>query len=349
MGWEDQLRSVALPLLRFTVFSSNAVLFGLVPILLLVVRPAFSRLGAEWDAGRRALSSRLEGIVVSALLASGVATTLVLLLQSALISELGTGEIQGDSFLSVLETTFGQAVGMRLPLLVALGVMLAGRVHRWALPRSGEPHAHLFWWFAWGALSLALFATSTLSGHSTVASPVRLAEANDMVHQIASGVWFSGIVLLAALLPDGWIGKGPVARLDLLGPTVSRFSIVAMVSITVVGITGVLNSFLHVGALADLWETGYGRTVGLKIVLFGGILALGGINHYYVKQRLEDARASGAPRSAQKLFRKTIAAELAIALAVMAATGLLVGLSRTKETTPPPTSPTASSSYPTRF
>lgn len=343
MGWEDQLRSVALPLLRFTVFSANAVLFGLVPVLLLVLRPAFSRLGSEWDAGRKRLSARLEGLVTSALLASGGATALILLLQTALISELGTGEVQGDSFLSVLETSFGQAVGLRLPLLVALAVMLVGRVHRWVLPAAEGSQPHLFWWLTWGALSLALFATTTFSGHSTVASPVRLAEANDMLHQIAGGIWFSGVVLLATLLPDGWIGKEPVARLDLLGPAVTRFSVVAMASIAVVGITGTLNSILHVGALADFWETGYGRTVSLKIFLFLAILGLGAVNHYVVRARLESARAEGRPTSAQRLFRKTIAAELAIALAVMASTGLLVGLSRTKENAPPPspTTPTA--------
>lgn len=341
MEWEEQLRGVALPLLRFGIFSAHAVLFGLVPILLLVLRPSFARLGPEWEGGRKRLSGRLEGLVTSCLLASGVATCLVLLLQTALVSGLGSGEIEGDSLLSVLETSFGQAVAVRVPLLVALAVMLVGRVRRWALPVAGEGRAPVLWWVLWSALSLVLFATSTFSGHSTVASPVRLAEANDMIHQIASAIWFSGVVVLAALLPEGWIGKGPVDRLELLGPTVTRFSHVAMVSIGVVAATGTLNSFLHVGSFGDLWGTGYGRTLTLKIALFVSLLGLGALNHYFVRERLETARANREPTSAQGLFRKTIAAELAIALGIMAATGLLVGLARTREIQAPTAESTA--------
>lgn len=345
MGFEEELRSVALPLLRFSVFASHAVLFGLVPILLLVVRPAFAGLGPEWDAGRRRLAERFEGLVTAALLGSIVATGLVLLLQSALVSELGTGEISEDSFLSVLETSFGQAVALRVPLLVGLAVILVGRVRNWSLQPAGAGAPSPLWWIAWAGFALGLFATSTYSGHATVADPRDLALANDLVHQLSSAIWFTGVVLLAVLLPDGWLGRDKVDRLELLSPAVSRFSRVAFISIAIVAVTGTANSLLHVEALDDLWDSGYGRAVGTKIVLFLGILALGGFNHYRVRRRLEDARVERTTTEAQGLFRRAIAAELAIALSVMATTGLLVGLSRTRQQdTPVPIEEPASQS-----
>jgi putative copper resistance protein D len=98
--------------------------------------------------------------------------------------------------------------------------------------------------------------------------------------------------------------------------------------------------------LSDFWEESYGRAIALKIVLFVGILALGGINHYFVRDRLERARESGEPSDTQRLFRKTIGTELAIALSIMLLTGLLVGLARTKPIETVDTNTTAATGRP---
>lgn len=330
---EEQLRQVAFTLLRFSAFSAHAILFGMLVIALLVLRPAFAPLGPAWDAGRAVLGARLEGMVRAALVVSLVATSLILLLQSALISEFDTGDIEGDSFLSVLETTFGQYTALRLPLLAGLAVLLLGRVGTWALaPRAEGKGPTGVWWLSWGVLALGLLATSSLSGHAQVATPRLLSLANDAVHLAAGAIWFTGIVLLAVLLPDGWVGKSKAERIDLLGPAVFRFSYVAMAAIIIVAVTGTLNSFLHLERFADLWSSSYGQALSIKILLFLVILGLGGINHFYLRDRLAVAREhSGTASAAHALFRRVIATELVIAIAIMAITGILVGLSRTKE------------------
>jgi copper transport protein len=144
-------------------------------------------------------------------------------------------------------------------------------------------------------------------------------------------VWFAGIIVLALVLPDAMRGpRSEIDRLRVLAPAVTRFSHVAMVTITVLAITGTINSFLHVGAFNDLIDSGYGRTLAIKIVLFLVVLGLGGINHFIIRGRLERALEDGSPEPA-RAFRKTIAAELIIALTVMGVTGILVGLGRTKD------------------
>jgi copper transport protein len=334
---EDQLRTIALTLLKFTVFTAHAYLFGLIFVLLFVLRPAFSGLPEGWEKGRKRLALRLEGLVRASLVASLVGTTLLLLLQSALVSELGTGEVTGDSFLSVLEARYGQWLALRVPLLAALTILLVGRVKEWALAgvRKDESSGpSMIWWLAWGALSLGLLLTSSMSGHATVATPHWLSITNDLVHLASGSVWFAGVVVLATVLPDGWIGKEKVDRLDLLAPVVSRFSKLALASIVIVTATGTLNSFLHVGKLADFWNESYGRALALKIFLFLGILALGAVNHFYVRDKLQKAREEREPTGAQRLFRRTIGLEIAIALSIMMLTGLLVGLARTKPIEP---------------
>jgi putative copper export protein len=103
-----------------------------------------------------------------------------------------------------------------------------------------------------------------------------------------------------------------------------------MVSIGVVAATGIVNGFLHVGAAGDLYGSGYGRALVLKVLLFFGIAALGGINHFVLRDRMRRGAPVDAER-ARRQFRRTIAAELAIGVALFGMTAVLVGQSRTRQ------------------
>lgn len=339
MGFEETFRSVTLTIARTISFASHLFLFGLVPLLLLVIRPSFAGLaGDAWDAARRRMAIRLEGLVQAALTATAVATFIALVIQFALVSEVGGGEITSRPIFSVLETRFGSMYLLRFPLLAGLLVLLVGRVKTWSLSGTvgDERSPGKAWWIGWAGLAVMLMATSSFSGHAGVGRPVALSITNDLVHLACAATWFTGIIVLALVMPDAWKGRADHERVQLLAPTVVRFSTVAMVTITLLGITGVLNAYLHVGRLADLVSTSYGISVTLKIVVYLGILAVGGINHFFVRKRLEDALVNRRGDSSQKLFRKTIAVELAMAMVVIGITGFLTGQGRTRtEETPP--------------
>jgi copper transport protein len=115
-----------------------------------------------------------------------------------------------------------------------------------------------------------------------------------------------------------------------LAQMVDLFSHVAFVAIIVVLVTGVLNSFFNLESPGDLIGSGYGRTLVVKLVLFVVVVFTGGINHYALRRRLKQEAASDSPSDSRHLFRRTIALELAIGLGLMAATGLLTGLARTR-------------------
>jgi len=338
MGFEETFRSIALTLTRTVSFASHLFLFGLVPLLLLVVRPSFAGLaGDAWDAARRRMAGRMEGLVQAAVTGTALATLVALVVQFTLVSEVEGGEITSRPILSVLETRFGSMYLLRFPLLAGLLVLLTGRVRAWSLSgtiesESGPGRA---WWIGWAALAGGLLATSTFSGHAGVGQPVALSVTNDLLHLACAGTWFTGIVVLALVLPDAWRGRDDAERVQLLTPAIVRFSTVAMVTITILGITGALNSFLHVGRLADLFETSYGVTLSLKILVYLGILAVGGVNHFFVRKRLEAALESGRGDTSQRLFRRTIAIELGMALVIVGMTGFLTGEGRTRtEETP---------------
>ena len=343
MEFEEVFRNVAFTCTRFMAFCAHAFLFGGPAVVLMVLRPSFRPLDRdEWSVGRKRLASRLDGIVQAALIASAVATTISIALQATLVAGLSEGELTRPSFLSVFSTTFGQWHLFRYPLLAGLVVLLLGKVRQWALEL--EKGAARSWWIGWLAISFGLFATSSFTGHAAVSHPRVLGLLNDMVHMAAGAIWFAGIVILAVLLPDAWRSKDDDERLDLLGPVVVRFSKVAIVAIGIVAVTGTLNSFLNVAQPSDLVETTYGKSLVFKVLFFLAILALGGINHFFLRERLK--RSAGKASSAQRLFRKTIAAELVVAIVIMGSTGWLVGQAKTRQQTLPEGGPVSSGSTP---
>ena len=345
MAFEEILRNVAFTCVRFLGFSAHAFLFGAPVVILLVLRPAFARLEESgWREGRARLAARLEGLTQAAFIASAISTAVAIALQATLVAELDDGELSSPSFLSVFSTSFGQWHLFRYPLLAGLLVLLSGKVREWSLRPTGG--AARSWWLGWMLLGVGLLATHSFTGHAAVAVPRGWGLLNDVIHLAFASTWFAGIVILAVLLPDAWRGKGDTERLDLLGPVVARFSKVALVSIAVVAITGTLNSLMDVAYLRDMIESPYGLSLSLKILLFLGVLALGGINHFFLTARLQkgiDAERAGA---AQRFFRMTIALELIIAISIMGVTGWLVGQAKTKQSLQPSGVPVSSGSTP---
>lgn len=342
MGIEEDLLQVSFTLVRFGAFIANSLIFGAIPLFLLVLRPGFKALGPEsWRVGRLDLAARIEGLVRASLVASGVATVLALLLQSALVATLAGGDLRLDSLETVLDTSFGIWNLLRIPVLAALGVLLFNRLQRVSLSGIGQGEAGPgpLWWGLWGALALTLLATWSFSGHASVSSPVWLALINDIVHLGAGATWFAGIVVLAIALPDAWQGRTTSERTRMLSEVVSRFSRMALITIAVVAATGTLNSFLNIETPGDLIESGYGRVVAIKIGLFVAVVALGAINHFHIRKRLAAASTDDAAPDPYRLFRKTIAIELVVGLLLMGSTGLLVGLPRTRKTPLPQSAP----------
>ncbi len=119
-------------------------------------------------------------------------------------------------------------------------------------------------------------------------------------------------------------------RVAFLTPFVVRFSRVALIAIAVVAATGTGNSLFNVESFGDLTSSGYGGLLLFKLFVFFGVLALGAINHFYVRNRLERAAREGTETSTRMLFKKTIVVELALALCIFTVTSALVGAARTR-------------------
>jgi copper transport protein len=153
-----------------------------------------------------------------------------------------------------------------------------------------------------------------LAGHAAGPSSLRLLNLlAQWAHLLAVGVWIGGLVWLLAALVVGTTGRST-------REVVVSFSRLAGISLAVVVATGVVRSVDELGGWRRLLDSGFGRALDLKLVLFAGLVALGARNRYRLVPLFEPGRREG-PAAAR--LRRSVGGELGLAAAVMAAAALL--------------------------
>ncbi len=100
------------------------------------------------------------------------------------------------------------------------------------------------------------------------------------VHELSAALWLGTLfVLTSAGLPA--VFRSDVPR-HLRGggaaELISRFSPLALVSASVLGLSGVTTAWLHLHVLSNLWTTPYGKVLIAKLCLVAIVLALGAWN-----------------------------------------------------------------------
>jgi copper transport protein len=100
---------------------------------------------------------------------------------------------------------------------------------------------------------------------------------------------------------------------------VVRFSRLAGISLGVVVVTGLARTLDELDGWRRLADSGFGRALDLKLLLFAGLLALGALNRY----RLLPLLGAGPRRRAVQRLRRSVRGELWLGGAVLAAAALL--------------------------
>lgn len=155
----------------------------------------------------------------------------------------------------------------------------------------------------------ALLSTSLGSHSASVTESRSITIASDLLHLLMAGVWVGGV--LALLFAARGRDASEIARL------IARFSPLAISSVLIVLATGTWASVVFVRRLDALWTEPYGRLVLLKIVLLAALVAFGAIHQRVVAPRLlRNASTTNG-------FRKLLAVEAVVMLAVVGAAGAL--------------------------
>ena len=288
---------------RWLYFLSLALLVGGIGFRVLVLRgPLSSRAEKRFFA--------LTGIGAVATLNVGIAA-FILRAEDAL--QLPFGRLLYGDLSPIARSRFGTAfIAMTLGFaLVTALLFLAWLTERAALL-----------WLAF-LLGLGFASGLSFSGHSAAdAGSSWKSELADWAHISAAFLWIGGLIQLALVV---WPLMPDARRAAFLA-----FSRLATVCVGVLLLAGVYLSILRLPQLDDLWTTGYGQILLVKIGLVSLAFAWGGLH----KLLAVPAVARGGEGVFGRLQRSLIG-EGMVGMAVLLAAAVLVDAS-------PPTRPTPS-------
>ena len=321
----------ALGIARGLGYLAISVALGGVAFLAFCWRPAVRGETALAPAGAafEARLARLVGLGVVLGIVAGAATVV---LQAAVAGETSAWTALDPSVVrEVLGTRTGLWLGVRFVAWVALAAALAllwRRPSRVVAALAAVPAA-------------VIVAGPALAGHATTQSPVAVLAPLDIVHVAATALWIGGIVTLLLAVPAGTRRLEPAARTRLLAGLLARFSPIALWSVVALAITGGVQAAIHLDwSLAPFADTGFGRSLLVKIGLFGVLVALGATQRRRIIPALRSHAAGGeAPGGAGVLLRRALRAEVILLCGVLAATAVLVG-------SPPPRAVAGATSAP---
>jgi copper transport protein len=163
--------------------------------------------------------------------------------------------------------------------LVRLGLVLLAA---WALALARRPRPAAI-------LALAAVLASGGLGHALARSPLVSIPAK-AVHLGAAAAWLGALVRLAGADPDA----------EVFPPLARRVSSVALISVAVIGATGILQAALLLPELPALWESGYGRLVLAKAGGLAALVALGAFHRFRLLPHLDSGGAPTLRRSVRR-------------------------------------------------
>jgi copper transport protein len=321
---------------RGVSYAAIAFAIGALAFLILIWLPALRSVAggdARWLESSERFSRRLRNLLVIALAAGAASEACQLVFQGATGSG-GTfwDALDGTVMREVIHTRFGT---VHLLDLIAFAVFLLLAVPRgWApVLRPASVGATGLAAQRFGRVELALMGTlgavlaisPALAGHASTQSPRGLLIPNDFVHVTAMSVWVGGLLVLVAVLPVATRALDAPDRTKLLAATLLRFSPMALVAVSAIAISGLIQAYVHVRSVDNLIQTGYGRAVLAKMLLLLTLVALGAYNRQRAVPRLKALAGEGAaPGAAGIGLRNSLRTEVALLAVVIAVTSVLV-------------------------
>lgn len=324
----DPIVGVLFGITRFMVFAGLALLIGGAFFAYLIWPPARASTGT-----RRVVQAGWLTVVVGTLVG--------FLLYGPYVEGLGLGDVFSTTLMGdTLQLRFGQVWVARLVLLLAIAPLLFVMFTR--DPTTGEARPLPRWWGPEMAVfAVILAATPGLSGHAISGDWTTAAVVADTIHVLAMTLWIGGMVVLAIV---GLARDAPLSARD----GVERFSRLALGCVLALVATGAFQTWRQVGSLDALRTTDYGRILVVKLVLVALIVVFAAFSREVVLRILpppprEDPGgvpviAGGSDDDGEvdeqaelRRLRRSVWAEIVTAVAILAATALLVNAAPAKD------------------
>jgi copper transport protein len=294
-----------------------ATAFGGVPFGLLVWRPAYRAVQRKGDyADADAIMTQvLQRLILIGGTLFLLANGLFLIVQAADAAGVSLTQAIGAPIVQLL----GGRSGLFWLIRVGLTVLLGGIA--WRLPSPGRGPTWP-WWIAL-ALVAATLLTFSFNAHGAAEQQgAGVAVALDWLHIAAMVTWLGGLIPLSTALRAARRTPEGAVPLAVLIPRFSRLAATCVVTLT---LTGLYSYILHINGLDLLAATTYGRTLLIKLGLFGLLLLLGGLNLFVLSARL---RTFGNRLAAA--FGRSVRTELIVGALLLLAVGAMTSVAPSK-------------------
>jgi putative copper resistance protein D len=298
------------------------IALGGVFLILGLVQPAQRALGPDSrnDALARALSASAGRWVFRGALMAALATLLNLFVQ---VAEVRAKTVFNGVNLGLVAQFATQTTVGRLSLARVVTLILMAVVSR----RPGKAK----WWFS-GLLGLGAVVLTGSVSHAAAQPVGRLAiMASQMAHVLSAAVWIGVLIQLLVVRPriEGPEGESGIA---LVAEIVRRFSPIALLVTSMLGLSGLLMIFRLLADTGAVLTSAYGLTLIVKLTLLLPAIFAGYVNFRIIRPQLAEARsAAGGPPPRRsgllKHFGKMLELEVTAGVLVIIAAGILASVS----------------------
>jgi copper resistance protein D len=241
---------------------------------------------------------RIRRMIGMLLIASALASSAkILVTASSMSSDLaGMFDLALDKM--VLQTGEGRAIAIRLFGLICMLPAL--------VPHGRPPRLAVIG-------SLAAATSFAWVGHVHALSESQLPTVAIAVHLLGVAFWVGALVPLLMVTRDADVSR--------VAAVASRFGTSALVVVGALLAAGVSLLCMLLHDVTELWTTGYGRFILLKVALVACLLTVAALNHLRLTPRLRahDVRAVAT-------LRRSISCEIALAAGILIVTAAMTTL-----------------------
>ena len=298
---------------------ANMLFFGAALLYSLVLLPAWG--SAQHGAG--GLPARvmrvLRNILIAAVGLAFAANLIALLQQTMAFFNADAGQVLEQNLWQVVQigSRFGDVWTLRMVLLIFSAVLLfVAEYYRALMPQLA---AGIWRGLAWlGALFIGL---TMITGHAAGSLLLPwVALAVNWLHALAVAFWLGGIFTLVLVLPAALRPYAGDARRQALLAVMTRFSRRVVPLVLIVILSGLYNALNWFVSPADL-ATGYGRSLGVKLLMVVLLLMVGARHYLALRPQLAERFAPFVRGAAE--FRGGLRLEALLALLTLLAVAWL--------------------------
>jgi copper resistance protein D len=309
---EDQLAE-ALIAVRALHLAATVMLVGAVIFQSWVMAPLLR--GSREAAGAHAaanLTNQIAWISFAVAVFAGAAWLAVLTAQ--INSDANWDALVDDVPTLLTQTQFGRVAELRFVIGILLMCALG-----WRRSRDGLR------WFVF-ALALCFAGSLAWAGHSGAGDGFTggVQAVVDALHLIAASAWVGGLVPLACLFVQASRPSNSLSPAQV-GDITQRFSIMGIICVTALLITGLINTWFLVESLAILVGSSYGQLLMIKVALFLVMVGIAAINRTRLTPMITVGVIDMRSKVTRHLARNSLI-EAGVGLAILAIVGALGSL-----------------------